>query len=274
MKKTGEKFKAAREKLGVSLIEVSMATKINLKVLAAMEAGDEAQLPARTFLRGFIRSYASYLKLDPEATLKAYQEESIVDQPVIQTKESTVSSALPDIEKRARTIKAIAISAIGILILVILLLRNLMEKYERERQTDPAPISSPVSSATPLISESPITIPIEPTPIPTPTLTPKPEVVAKVEAPKPEPKPSSAPKKRDVENEIIFEALDKVTLKFQVNGGDVTEITLQPDQVHTIKTKGVVHVEASDGGAIDIIINGRDTGVPGDLGKPKTIKLP
>ena len=64
MKNLGTKLKAARENKGLSLHEVGMSLKINPKTLQAIEEGETAKLPARTFLRGFIRSYATYLKLD------------------------------------------------------------------------------------------------------------------------------------------------------------------------------------------------------------------
>ncbi len=74
-------------------------------------------------------------------------------------------------------------------------------------------------------------------------------------------------------NEIIVEALDVVEIEFRVGNGDMKRITLKPDQIHTIKALGPVILNLSDGGAVNLIHNGRDKGVPGDLGKPKRIKI-
>ena len=56
MKKTGQLLKGKRESVNLSISEVALATKINPKILTAIENGDEAGLPAKTFLKGFIRS--------------------------------------------------------------------------------------------------------------------------------------------------------------------------------------------------------------------------
>jgi cytoskeleton protein RodZ len=302
MKRTGQILKDAREKLGLSLVEVSIATKINAKILAAIENGDDAHLPARTFLRGFLRSYAAFLKLDVEMVLSSYNDEvnETKNKPETQAEPpaQTSSSALPDIEARSRTLKTIAIVSMIVLVILILIVRNVMEKYERERLLGPAftaPSASPLAS--PSANESPaVAVAAEPSPQPPPPAAPSAAAAVPSPAPvpsiapvkalppappheeevKPEPSPTPSPvaKRRDVEREIIIEALDKVTVKFTLSKGETSEVQLQPDEVHTIKTRGSVTLDVSDGGAIDIIVNGRDTGVPGDLGKPKTVKIP
>ncbi|MCM2281484.1 MAG: helix-turn-helix domain-containing protein, partial [Bdellovibrionaceae bacterium] len=75
MKTTGQILKENRERKGITLNEVALATKINVKVLTAIEEGDSDRLPTKTFLRGFVRSYARYLGLDEEAILSSFYEE-------------------------------------------------------------------------------------------------------------------------------------------------------------------------------------------------------
>ena len=52
-----------REQKGLSLREVSDATRISLGNLQAIESADYANLPADTYTRGFIRMYAGFLGL-------------------------------------------------------------------------------------------------------------------------------------------------------------------------------------------------------------------
>ncbi|HEX4922605.1 MAG TPA: helix-turn-helix domain-containing protein, partial [Bdellovibrionales bacterium] len=75
MRKTGQLLKEAREKQGVSLNAVSAATKISVKVLEAIEAGDSSELPPKTFVRGFVQTYAMFLKLDVKTVMDVFQEE-------------------------------------------------------------------------------------------------------------------------------------------------------------------------------------------------------
>src|SRR5690606_23905570 len=75
MKKTGELLKKAREERGLSLNEIGLSLKINNKILKAIEEGDESNLPAKTFLRGFVKSYATFLRLDVDSVLQTFHEE-------------------------------------------------------------------------------------------------------------------------------------------------------------------------------------------------------
>lgn len=75
MKITGELLKTERVNQGLSIQTVAQALKLNQKMVVALEAGDSSQLPAKTFIRGFVKSYAQYLKLDHDAVLRQFQEE-------------------------------------------------------------------------------------------------------------------------------------------------------------------------------------------------------
>jgi len=70
----GQMLRDARQSKGVSLAEAEEATKIRRKYLEALEATDYDSLPPSVYSRGFLRSYATYLGLDPEAALDAYHD--------------------------------------------------------------------------------------------------------------------------------------------------------------------------------------------------------
>jgi cytoskeleton protein RodZ len=65
----------ARQARGVSLEEAEQATKIRRRYLEAIEAGDFDQLPDGPPGRGFVRNYARYLGLDPEAAIHLFESE-------------------------------------------------------------------------------------------------------------------------------------------------------------------------------------------------------
>jgi cytoskeleton protein RodZ len=68
----GEHLKREREMRGVSLEEISLATRIAPRFLAALESEQWEKLPGGVFNRGFIRSVAHYLGLDEESMVAEY----------------------------------------------------------------------------------------------------------------------------------------------------------------------------------------------------------
>jgi len=70
----GEQLREAREKRGISLGEVSNSTKISERYLGALEGADLASLPGPVFNRGYVRTYATFLGLDPEPIVRSFAE--------------------------------------------------------------------------------------------------------------------------------------------------------------------------------------------------------
>ena len=72
----GEHLKREREMRGVSLEEVSAATRISTRFLEAIESDRWESLPGGVFNRGFIRSVARYLGLDEDSMVAEYALET------------------------------------------------------------------------------------------------------------------------------------------------------------------------------------------------------
>lgn len=68
----GESLKREREMRGVTLDEISGATRIATRFLKAIENEEWDQLPGGVFNRGFVRAVARYLGLDEENTVAEY----------------------------------------------------------------------------------------------------------------------------------------------------------------------------------------------------------
>lgn len=65
----GAALKSAREALGVTVREVADALNLPVHVVEAMEANEFDRLPQPVFARGYLRSYAKLLELDPNAVV-------------------------------------------------------------------------------------------------------------------------------------------------------------------------------------------------------------
>lgn len=74
--------------------------------------------------------------------------------------------------------------------------------------------------------------------------------------------------------EVVIEALNNVDIEAVLDNEPPRAVKLRADQIHTFKAKRKVILRFSDGGAVNLVVNGVDRGVPGDLGKPMKIDLP
>ncbi|MGB0036546.1 MAG: RodZ domain-containing protein [Candidatus Acidiferrales bacterium] len=72
----GEHLKREREMRGVSLEEISAATRISTRFLAALESEQWDRLPGGVFNRGFIRAVARFLGLDEDSLVAEYALET------------------------------------------------------------------------------------------------------------------------------------------------------------------------------------------------------
>jgi cytoskeletal protein RodZ len=68
----GETLKRERELRGVTLDEISLATRIGTRFLKAIEEERWDELPGGVFNRGFVRAMARYIGLDEENTVAEY----------------------------------------------------------------------------------------------------------------------------------------------------------------------------------------------------------
>ena len=68
----GARIRQAREQRGISLRQIAETTKISVSVLEALEGNDISRLPGGIFSRGFVRSYAVEIGVDPEQTVRDF----------------------------------------------------------------------------------------------------------------------------------------------------------------------------------------------------------
>jgi transcriptional regulator with XRE-family HTH domain len=68
----GATLQSAREGRGLSLDELANRTKINVRLLRALESNNLEALPNGIFMRGYLRAYAREVGLDPDALVESY----------------------------------------------------------------------------------------------------------------------------------------------------------------------------------------------------------
>jgi len=75
MATVGEQLKAAREAQNLTVTEVADITKIRSDHIRAIDQGNYDVFSAPVYIRGFVRTYATALKLDPAVILAQLNQE-------------------------------------------------------------------------------------------------------------------------------------------------------------------------------------------------------
>ncbi|MGH9365577.1 MAG: helix-turn-helix domain-containing protein [Thermoanaerobaculia bacterium] len=133
----GEELRRERLIREISLEEISSATKISLRLLKALEAGDTSRLPAPAFTRGFIRAYARHLGIDPEEKVNAYLADLAGESPAAPGRQKARSRS-----RFWRGRRATAGTIVGGVTAILLLLGLIASPQRRARPSLEKPVSA------------------------------------------------------------------------------------------------------------------------------------
>lgn len=142
----GTTLRETRERRGITIDEAERDTRIGARYLEAIEAARFETLPAPVYARGFVRSYARYLGLDPEWAVAQVPKDLPRPaglEPLPGLRGSGERPVLPSVEPRW-----IAFGAIGVVVLVAGWL--LLSLFDGDEATVAGPaVDTPAASATP-----------------------------------------------------------------------------------------------------------------------------
>lgn len=148
----GERLRAAREALGLSLPEVAARTRVPLRHLEAIETSDFNGLPSVTYAVGFVRSYARAVNADEVALAHDTREEvsrTTRTKPVYEPYEIADPTRTPS---RGLTIVAAGV-ALALLVLAALWFTTTVfrggEEVAAPSVVAPVPTAAPTARATP-----------------------------------------------------------------------------------------------------------------------------
>jgi cytoskeleton protein RodZ len=166
----GAAIRMRREARGMTLDELSLATRIKPQYLAALEAMRLADLPSRPFVVGYIRACAGALGLDPEQAAERFRREE-PDGPQALAAPGGVDR---ETDPRVRTLVTL-----GVVVVLAIVAWNIAERVVRHSPAHQAArvapaVRLPVSSRSPVGPVSlgaPLPPPIEST-APEPYVTP------------------------------------------------------------------------------------------------------
>ncbi len=278
MSALGERLRARREELGVSLEDVSAEIRIRPKYLQALEEGRFSELPGRVTTKGFLRNYARYLSIDPEEILEAYRQEFPEEHPITVT-----SGRAEDIFGRGEInvrLRDTVGKRSGAFYLVVLLLAALLAvggwAYYTGR-VDLSSISVPRLPEVPLLfhENTPTpTITPSPTPLPTNTPTPIPTATPTVT---PSATPTSTPTSTPTATPALsiklgLQVLDEAAwVRVVADGKTLQEGTLSPGAKDSWTAKSEMELKVGNAGKVTVYLNGRKLPPIGEVGQVVTI---
>ncbi len=160
MKITGELLKSERTRKNLTVQDVAFALKLSSKIITSIEAGQIEELPAKTFIRGFVKSYAQYLKMDSDQVMRQFQEEMGSTHPHPQPKPPVLNSPANSEDvtagrgaKRTNTEQTKVLNEsksnrsfyyIGVAVILVILIvatNRFVERYQKESVLNPQDIS-------------------------------------------------------------------------------------------------------------------------------------
>ncbi len=117
----GNSLREARMRRGVDFAQAELGTKIRGKYLRALEDEQFDVLPAQTYVKGFLRTYAEYLGLDGQLYVDEYNSRFVVGEDH-ETRVARRSAARP--ERRNRRLETgvvlIALALITVVTIVVI----------------------------------------------------------------------------------------------------------------------------------------------------------
>ncbi len=281
----GQDLRAARLRLGDDLATVSASLKIRKDHLEALEEDRLEALPGRTYAVGFVRSYATYLGLDAGEYLERFKEEI--------AGRTDATHLTPFVEQSDRRLpqgwQVIAVAFVALLIFGIYLLVKAISSESpppvapvpaeitnsaQPVVTPPAPGASAPAQAQPqpqAQSQGAITPPTPMTagtPAPIAGTVQAPAAAAPAQATGPLP----AGQRYGLANagaRIVIRAHKPVYVSVKGEDGTVyIGRMLQPGDTYRVPNQSGLILNAADGSAVELVLDGASVGAVGSVSRP------
>jgi cytoskeletal protein RodZ len=238
----GATLRQAREEKGLSIDRLSRTTRVQPRLLDALERDDYARLPPRPYTRGMVSAYAREVGLDPDQTVREYFEN-------IDAREAQAAAVAPPPQAPAEA-SGPHFSAPLILILALIGI-GLAVAYNVPTGTASDPLQAVGTSGTtrPLAAASSGDVPAA------------------------APAPAQAGQASRTEVAIVIEANAPSWVAATADGSRVVYRTLQPGERETLRAARELTLRVGNAGAITWTINGQARGSMGKPGEVRDVTL-
>jgi cytoskeletal protein RodZ len=248
----GEEFRSAREARSLSLSDVAERLHIRSVYLAAIEDEDWHVIGAPVYVRGFMRTYARFLGLDPEAAVARFAQTVPAGTPAASAPRP--AAANPS-EKRGPERSSPSLAAILSIIAAVLVV--LFVGYEFYQYRVGPPVATPVADSSAAPADSAVAAAGD-AGTPAPAASADGEGLTTI----PPAAPSAAPAAK---RGLSLQVMETSWLRVTVDGTVVLEGTLPKGAAKSFSGK-VADVRVGNAGGVKIAVNGKTLGPLGASG--------
>jgi cytoskeletal protein RodZ len=257
MSNFGATFRKARETAGLPLEKIAAETRISTRFLQAIESESFELLPGGIFNRGFIRSYAEYLGLDPEQAVADYDRMSATVQEPLEV--------LRNVERESsrKSDRYLIPAAAAILVVSVIAYYVVTRKPATNVEEQASAAAAAVKAETPPAEA--ITAPIPDTaPKPEPVTVPVQQPPAVVPSPPPPPQAGLA---------LDVNAKNLTWIKVTADGTVVFADVLQSGTERRFSAERSINITIGNAAGATLKINGRDLGRLGTEGQVREFRI-
>jgi cytoskeletal protein RodZ len=265
----GERLRRQRLQNRISLERVSLETKIGVRLLEAIEAGQFEKLPGGVFRRSFVLQYARALELDPDEIAGELDQLSQFDEVPPLPTAGTLQRQNPSSgsgfsfrgdlsELRGSTIGSL-ITAVGV-IMVCALIYNWWQA-PRAAKVEMASVQPAAhAAAAERLPAPPSSVPATPAPT--------------TQAPEAVPAPAAAPAPADAAHvRVGLSADEKTWLSISSDGKNVFANSLEAHETKIVEASEKVRVLVGNAGGVEISLNGKPIGPIGPRGQVRVVEF-
>jgi cytoskeleton protein RodZ len=260
----GARLKREREQRKITLDDISIATKIGTRFLAALEENRFDQLPGGIFNKGFVRAYARHLGIDENQAIADFVAASAPTLPESPPEDTPVLAAMavrvPESKKKSRSNDGIPWGLVAVVLLVMAFGFALWGFHSREKPAPKIEVPPPVPTETAQPASPPSAGPAPQPPPPT----------SSAGAPEAATLPA-VPVSNTGAILVLIKAREDSWVSITADGKQVIEDTLAATAEKSIEAHNQIVIKTGNVGALDISFNGKKLAPQGRDQQVKTL---
>jgi cytoskeleton protein RodZ len=290
----GDRLRRERELRGITLQEISESTKISKKSLEALEKEEFEALPGGVFNRGFVRSYAKYVGLNPDEAIADYltaaqeRSEQQEDRFPLEVPENREKKGSPALNPRG-SFWSITLAVLGLIAVLIYWTIRTRHATAHPQAVKPSALVQPQSSGPGVPGASGVSAPQIVNPAAVSADSPNGTGAAgrslgaasdrasselKDASRLPQTPAGKAPAARSHSYTVAVTARSDSWVSIVADGKTIMEGVLDANQNRSVKFEKEMVLKTGNAGGLDVRYNGKPLGALGADNQVRTLRFP